>query len=247
MPARVFISCGQRQGEREVAGAIAAWLRGQGFYPYVALDAQSVQDVDSGIIGELRRSDFYVFVDFRRECIGKSDGRDGYRGSLFSHQELAIAYTMQFEHVLFFRQRGVRLEGICAFIASNAKLFDDPSDVPALVAAAVEQRKWRTEYSRNLVIGQLRLSDEIVYYGGSLRGRFLYVDVENRRPDVGAHGAVARLSALCPSGGARGISPNRSPLKVTGQSRAFQQTIWPRSHGPLISSALTTETAPSST
>ena len=29
----------------------------------------------------------------------------------------------------------------------------------------------------------------------------------------------------------RQVSPNRSHLKVTGQQSAFQQTIWPNSHG----------------
>jgi len=64
-----------------------------------------------------------------------------------------------------------------------------------------------------------------------LRGRFLYADIQNRRPDVGATGVVARLSALRVAGGPRQVSPNRSHLKVTGQHLAFEQTIWPESHG----------------
>lgn len=34
------------------------------------------------------------------------------RGSLFSHQELVIAYVMGFEHVIFFFEDGVNLEGL---------------------------------------------------------------------------------------------------------------------------------------
>ncbi len=53
MRARVFISCGHREGERDIAHAIAEWFSSQGFRPYVALQAQSIQDVNSGTIGEL--------------------------------------------------------------------------------------------------------------------------------------------------------------------------------------------------
>jgi len=138
MGARVFISCGQRAGEREIAQAVAQWFTNRGFRPYVALEAQSIQDVNAGIIGELRRSDYYVFIDFRRELLDGTE-QPAYRGSLFSHQELAIAYTMGFEHAVFFRESGVRLEGVSAYTASNATGFEDRSRVPDLVADAVQR------------------------------------------------------------------------------------------------------------
>ena len=231
MGARVFISCGQRDGERQVAQEVAQWFSARGFRPYVALEAQSIQDVNSGIIAELRRSDYYVFIDFRRELL--QDGEQNlYRGSLFSHQELAIAYAMGFEHAVFFRECDVKLEGVCAYMASNATPFESGSEVPDLVANAVTRRGWHAGYSRNLVVGPLRLTgaNEIIQYR-DLRGRFLYADIQNRRPDVGATGVVARLWALSVAGGSRQTSPNRSHLKVTGQHLAFEQTIWPESHG----------------
>jgi hypothetical protein len=229
MSARVFISCGQRDGEREIAQAVAQWFATRGYRPYVALEAQSIQNVNSGILGELRCADYYVFIDFRREAIGDG-GDERFRGSLFSHQELAIAYAMGFEHAIFFREAGVKLEGVCAYLASNATRFEDRNAVPSLVAQAVELRNWQPEYSRNLVVGPLRMSDEPIQYR-DLRGRFLYADVQNRRPDVGATGVVARLSAFQLAGQPRQVSPNRSHLKVTGQQLAFQQTIWPCNHG----------------
>ncbi len=229
MAARVFISCGQRDGERDVAQAVARWLLSKGFRPFVALEAQSIQDVNTHIIGQLRRSDYYIFIDFRRDRLSGAD-EGQFRGSLFSHQELAIAYAMGFEHALFFREQGVKLEGMCAYVASNATPFEDRSRLPELIADTVQQRAWNTEYSRNLVVGLLRLTDEVIQYR-DLRGRFLYVDIENHRPEVGAAGVVARLSAMRLAGGSRQVSPNRSHLKVTGQHLAFEQTIWPNSHG----------------
>ena len=229
MGARVFISCGQRAGEREIAQVVAQWFSSRGFRPYVALEAQSIQDVNAGIIGELRRSDYYVFIDFRRELLDGTE-QPAHRGSLFSHQELAIAYTMDFEHAVFFRESGVRLEGVAAYTASNSTAFEDRSRVPDLVAEAVQRRGWHAGYSRNLVAGPLRMPDEHIQYR-DLRGRFLYADIQNRRPDVGATGVVARLPALRIAGGPWQVSPNRSHLKVTGQHLAFEQTIWPESHG----------------
>src|SRR5258708_33698663 len=153
MAARAFISCGQREGEEVVAQAIASGLLNLlGLRASVALDVQSIQDVNSGILGELRRSDYYVFVDFCREPLSGS-GEGLCRGSLFSHQELAIAYALGFEHALFFRERNVKLEGVCAYIASNATVFDDRFTLPALAAAAAKERGWNPGYSRNLVLG----------------------------------------------------------------------------------------------
>src|SRR6185436_6880392 len=221
MGARVFISCGQQCGEREVARSVAGWFTEQGFRPYVALEAQSIQDINTGIIAELRRSDYYVFIDFRRERLDAHD-KSGYcRGSLFSHQELAIAHALGFEHAIFFRETGVCLEGLCAFMAANATPFEDRSALPGLVAEAVRRRGWSPKYSRNLVPGPLHWSQPI--QSGDLRGRFLFVDIQNRRGDIGAVGAVARLAAMQLEGQAREPSPNRSPLKVTGQARAFEQ------------------------
>jgi len=229
MTARVFISCGQRHGERKIAQEIADQLRKDGFRPYIALEAQSIQDVNSGIIGELRRSDYYVFIDFRRESLCNEDGPNDHRGSLFSHQELAIAYALNFEKAIFFREAGVRLEGIGKFMMSNATEFDDRSKLAELVAKATA-RMWNAQYSRNLVVGQLHFPPNPIQTP-SLLGRFLSVDILNRRPDEASAGALARLAGLQVNEGEAKPSPNKSPLKVTGQAQAFQQTILPKDHG----------------
>src|SRR5689334_10627574 len=101
MPGRVFISCGQaNNSERHVAGNVRQWFESKGFTPYVAINTQSLADVNSGIIDELKRADFYVFIDFRRDELANRPANDFgvFRGSLFTNQELAIAYFLQFEH-----------------------------------------------------------------------------------------------------------------------------------------------------
>ena len=50
MPGRVFISCGQaHEPERRAAAEISDALTAAGFQPYVAIQAQSILDVNSGI------------------------------------------------------------------------------------------------------------------------------------------------------------------------------------------------------
>lgn len=95
---KVFVSCGQEsEHERGAAAAIKTSLEAAGFTVYVAINAQSIEDVNSGIIRSLKRADYYIFIDFRRDSV---DG--GFRGSLFTNQELAIAMLLSFERVLFF-------------------------------------------------------------------------------------------------------------------------------------------------
>lgn len=232
MMAQAFISCGQRPGEREIASSVANVVEARGIRPFVAVAAQSIHDVNGGIIAQLKRSDYYIFIDFRREVLGSRDSETLYRGSLFTHQELAIAYALSFENVLFLRQRGVALEGMSAFITANAISFDAPAEVPAIVERELQARRWTTEYSRNLQVANLSWSaaNAVIAYN-ELVGRFLYVDILNRRPDTGAFGAVARLANITDPSGVQFASPVRSHLKVTGHALSYAQTIWPLSHG----------------
>ena len=94
MPAKVFISCGQASpAEKQITDSLAKWFSSQGFSPYVAIQVQSILDLNGGIIGNLKTSDYYLFVNLRRERL-KRFPRSEYRGSLFTNQELAIAYAL---------------------------------------------------------------------------------------------------------------------------------------------------------
>lgn len=220
MSAKVFISCGQRSAEeRQAAADTAELLSREGFSVYVAIAAQSIEDVNSGIISQLRRSDYYVFIDFARDAVGSN-----FRGSLFTNQELAIAYVLEFERVIFLQQQDVALEGLLRYMGSNATRFDAPASVPSLVLAGFRERNWSPAYSRHLVPCRRRWSETYLQYA-DLAGRFLYIDVENRRHDLAAYDAVARLVSI---DGAS--SPDRSHLKVTGHP-GYAQIIWPQNHG----------------
>jgi hypothetical protein len=96
--ARVFVCCGQRVDSDEVAVAadIASRLVSLGYDPYVAAEQQSLRSLRENIFTSLRDSEYFLFVDFARERLLAGDGTAlDCRGSLFSHQELAIASYLE--------------------------------------------------------------------------------------------------------------------------------------------------------
>ena len=199
MGSKVFVSCGQATDEeRAVATGVLEWLQSEGYDPYVAIEAQTILDINRGIIEELKSSDLYLFINFRRERLCKESARlpsqiwnklleslgaepkyhgHIYRGSLFSNQELAIAYALGFDRVLVLSQRGVRREGMLAFMASNTPEFEGYEDVNQVLQEAVEKASWRPLYSRHLVPVRLFWSAEEVSYADHTshrHGRILY-------------------------------------------------------------------------
>jgi hypothetical protein len=219
----VFVSCGQRPDEKEVASKIGKLLESRGFDVYIAIDVQTILEINAGIIRELKGSDCYLFVNFRREQIGSR-----YRGSLFSNQELAIAYALGFERILVINQEGILPEGILRYIGINTETFVGFDDCYPTVDRALDRSGWTADYSRRLKAGQLRFSDELIRYG-NLTGRFLYLDIQNGRPDIAALEATARCSEFGPIGRALTPSPIRSPLKATAFP-GFSHTIFPGSY-----------------
>jgi hypothetical protein len=220
---RVFLSCGQHPEERETANKVGKLLEARGFNVYIAIDVQTILEINTRIIRELKDSDCYLCVNFCREKIGAA-----YRGSLFSNQELAIAYALGFERILVINQKGILPEGMLALIGINTETFDDLRDCCSTVERALDRAGWTTDYSRRLGAGTLRFSHEVIGYRG-LAGRFLYLEIRNNRPDIAALETTARLSEFSQAGQAWRRSRIRSPLKATGRPD-FSHTIFPKSH-----------------
>lgn len=235
MTGRVFISCGQRTGERKFAKQLSSWFKSKGFLPYVAIETQSIQDVNSGIINELRNSDFYVFIDFKREEIGKDRKNNSiHRGSLFTNQELAIVYYLNFEKIIFFQQAGVKLEGLLQYMLSNATKFDDGNDLLEKVKETVKKKNWKPSYTRHLIAKNLKWSKEIPnhidHVGNSYSNcKVLQIYIENKRDDIASFNTVARLDYYTKGNGRKRIDPDRTLLKATDQP-GFNQVIWPKNY-----------------
>ena len=176
---RVFISCGQHsQAEREAARKICALLEERGFAVYLAVDVQTILEINERIIGELKNSDCYLFVNFRRDPIG-----DSFRGSLFSNQELAIAYALGFERLLVVNQEGVLPEGMLRYLGVNTEPFRGVEDCVDVVGRALDKAGWASDYGRRLRADGLHFSKALIRCG-NIAGQFLYLDIHNDRPDI---------------------------------------------------------------
>lgn len=151
--ARIFISCGQlkQTEEAQVAGAIRDRLRELGFDPYIAVAEQTLRGVKENIFEQLRQSEYFLFVDFKRELLVGTDPQF-HRGSLFSHQELAIASFLDID-VLAFQEIGVkRTDGLLQFLQTNSIPFTDKHTLPSVVADVVRQRGWDSNWRNELIL-----------------------------------------------------------------------------------------------
>jgi hypothetical protein len=166
--ARVFISCGQSKESDEVhvANAIKARLEELGFDPYIAVAEQTLRGLRENIFEQLRKSEYFLFVDFKRELLLRPEPRGSLgsiarrllirdqvcRGSLFSHQELAIASFLEIA-VLAFQEKGVKTtDGLLQFLQTNCIPFTDKNTLPSLVAELVKQRGWDPSWRNELIL-----------------------------------------------------------------------------------------------
>lgn len=181
LKARVFISCGQRKDSREadVAKAIREVLEGIGFEPYVAVQEQTLQGLRENIFSQLSASEYFLFVDFVREQLV---GGEEHRGSLFSHQELAIASYLELE-VIAFQQRGVKpLDGMIGAMQLNPITFEDPATLPEMVREQVKKVGWRPDWKNILRIDRTNGEFQDAYIAGTPSprlARFFHLTINN--------------------------------------------------------------------
>jgi len=182
--ARVFISCGQKKDsdEPKLAEEIRKKVWNLGFDPYVAVGEQSLRGLKENIFEQLGRSEYFLFVNFKRERLGRTDL---HRGSLFSHQELAVASFLDID-VLAFQEAGTKLtDGILGFIQTNAIRFAERNKLPNLVERYVRRRisegRWDPRWRNELALERRPEddSDPVLRETGKT-GRFFHIGVRNR-------------------------------------------------------------------
>lgn len=161
MKTRIFISCGQMKetGELEIARDVASRLSND-FDCYVALNEQTMLGLRENIFEQLSRSEYFLFIDFRRERLvsGTEVGEPSLssmplrcRGSLFTHQELAIASYLQLP-VIAFHEAGIdERDGMRGVMQLNSTRFDSRSQLAESIEAAVRAR-WQAGWKRFISI-----------------------------------------------------------------------------------------------
>jgi hypothetical protein len=153
--ARIFISCGQRGNVNEptseagIARKIESKLTELDFEPYLSIEQHSLTGFTDNILPRLEKSEYYLMIDFRREKINEGE----FRGSLFSHQELAVATYLKKEHSLIFQEKGVsERDGIKGFIQCNPISFEDRNTLVGLVIEKILAEGWHTNWRNELEI-----------------------------------------------------------------------------------------------
>lgn len=222
--AKVFISCGQSTGEeRQAAGQVAERLTCLGFDPFVAVDVQSLRGLTESIYRQLADSEYFLFIDFRRERLVR---KREHRGSLFSHQELAIASYLGLDFMGFV-QNDVRREGVLSFLQGNCLPFSEPETLPDLVEEQVAKLGWTPEWKNKLsmVRDPLEYDDVKVVSLDNKPGRFFHVRVHNHHRHRQALGCRAFLSeVVLPDGKSKRLT-RATELKWAGFT--FPEVIIP--------------------
>ncbi len=182
-PARVFISCGQNKDTNEVAIAdqIVKRLQNLGFDPYVAVQEQTLRGIKENIFRQLSSSEYFIFVDFKREKIDDKDGI--YRGSVFSHQELALASYLDMP-ILALQETGIKKnDGILGFLQTNMISFTEADRhlLPSVIADQVTERGWDPSWKNELVLERdpKQFTDPLIKNAGK-QARLFHIKVRNR-------------------------------------------------------------------
>jgi hypothetical protein len=227
MVGRVFISCGQRSTEEQsIAIRIRELLKSKfELESWLAFKIQGLYDIMK-ITDELKASDYYLFIDFRR-----NSGTD-LPCSLFTHQEMALAHHVGFRDIIALQQEGAPLEGFLRYVLSNPEHFKDESELLQKIEELVRERGWNKDFSRNLVLEEVEPQPPMLYgdHSGQHMERIWHARIRNRRPDVAAVNSVCILDYIEYPDGSEVPCPDRSYLKWARQS-GYQRTILPEDQG----------------
>jgi hypothetical protein len=153
-----------------------------------------LKGLKENILAQLASSEYFLFIDFKRE---KLETSDLHRGSLFCHQELAIASFLDMP-LIAFQENGVKREdGLLGFLQSNSIMFADKLTLPDVVADTVKARDWNPNWKNALVLEREtgQFTDARQYPEG-IDARFFHVKVRNQNPYRQARSCYAYVKAI---------------------------------------------------
>jgi hypothetical protein len=225
LKAHVFLSCGQEPGEEEeTAKKIGTILGERGYEVYIARQQVSLEGLKEAIFPQLRDADYLLFIDFPRDVLRRSRLNVGpfsqvdCRGSLFSHQELAIASFLEIPYIGF-RHKSVLREGLSQFLLSNVREFDDSTQLPRMLGEELElreQRDWNAQSRRQLRVSRPdpEEGDDMITDGR--RCRFFHLTVDNLHRAMIARGCMAYVDSITDARTNEAIDFKPAELKWAG-------------------------------
>jgi len=211
--AKVFISCGQAiDDERRIAAEIAVGIRELGFEPYVATQEQTLEGLKSNIFHQLETSEYFLFIDFKREQFANSTDS---RGSLFTNQELGIASFLGLE-VIAFQEQGVKpLDGMKGVLQLNAHEFNNRNGLVDSVLQEVKNQ-WKPSWKNKLVLQiPLRPYNVARDQFGNVN-RFFHLDVANLHNRRSARQCQVYPTMLVQKGSDQDLLQRTTELKWAG-------------------------------
>ncbi len=213
MPGIVFLSCGQNSREVKIARKISALLEGPPFRlnVFIARATNNILSLNKDVLTKLEYADYFIFVNF---CRKKSQ----FAGSLYSHQELAMALALGHEQLLIYSEKGAPDTGIVKLVVQNQAKFTTADELLEKIRADVEKGNWNAAYSRFLRAKQLDKRPGLVFNDGAgnlLVGTGIGIVIDNQSEDL-QDSVIVTLEKL---DGKEPAYQFRSPLKVSGQRR----------------------------
>lgn len=162
--ARIFLSCGQQPDEIELAHSVKTTIEGMDFdgcrfEVYLAKEVHAGAGAFEEIAKALADTSYYVFIDLKRQGLVDKEARVGdtsvvlgHRGSLFSHQELALALYLGIP-ILPLSESGLHPEGMLRYVMGNAIEFERgnlPVKVGEAIRKEVNEGRWHPMAQRKL-------------------------------------------------------------------------------------------------
>jgi hypothetical protein len=222
MPGIVFLSCGQNDRELQIADKVRQILEAPpfGLNLFVARATNTLYSLNDDVLTRLAYADYFLFVNFHRKV-------DGFPGSLYSHQELAMALALGHRRLLVYSEVDAPNLGIIQFMVQNRPNFSTDEELLGLIEADVEREQWRPDYSRFLRPKGLMRESALRFADGAgniLDGIPISVVILNQSGDLQENVVIAldRLDGQEPG------HRFRSPLKVSAQRR-YDAAIPPES------------------
>jgi len=229
----VFLSCGQRDSERELAKRVESMITGS--LEMDCYNADSVHGFDDvmSITEKLAIADYYIMIDFKR------DGKVPL--SVFAHQEFALARAWDLDRMLVFQEEGQTSHGMLKYVLAHPTLFTR-ADLVETVQEAICSHKWESSYSRNLVASDIQPFGELINYTdhtGQHTERVWHLTIDNRRKDKAAVNTIAILDSIrnCRTEKTLDLL-DRSYLKWVYQKEGYLHTILPQDHAALDAFAI---------
>lgn len=195
---KIFISCGQKRDsvEADIAKQIEGKLINLGFDTYLAIEQHTLKGLKENIFKHLVDSEYFLFVDFKREHLNDSNS---FRGSLYSNQELAIASFLEKE-VIAFQQKGIlHIDGMLSSLQLNPIEFNnrEKNRLPDLIEQQIKRSGWNHQWKNELDISVQPNYDDARKVSGDV-GRHYFLRIDNLHKDKIAFNCTAYVkSILC--------------------------------------------------